>query len=72
MIEPITIGVVTAVFTGGAAWGGAKVALNGTRNRVKKMETDFETHMRDDQMVQREMVDRLARIETKLELALYK
>lgn len=40
----------------GGAWGGAKVALNGTRERVKKLEGIQHVH-----------VDRLARIETKID-----
>ena len=51
----------------GGAWGGAKVALNGTRDRVRKMETDFQAHELKDQVRQIEIIDRLARIETKLE-----
>ena len=68
-MEPITvtIGLVSAVFAGGAAWGGAKVALNGTRARVLRMEQDFKEHSRDDHSVQREILERLARIEAKLE-----
>lgn len=70
MIDPITITIASAIFAGGAAWGGAKAALNGTKNRVKKMETDFVIHMRDDHVVQSQMLDRLARVETKIDLLL--
>lgn len=49
------------LFAGGAAWGGSKVALNGTRERVRKLEQS------DD-----EYRDRLARIETKLDILLEK
>lgn len=40
----------------GGAWGGAKVALNGTRDKVKALETKQTDH-----------ADRLARIETKID-----
>lgn len=53
---PLMWAIGTAVFTGGAAAGGVKVALNGTKERVKKLETKH-----DDQ------AERLARIEGKLD-----
>lgn len=45
----------------GAAWGGAKVALNGTRLRVKELE-----------IADKDKTDRLARIETKIDVLLEK
>jgi len=45
----------------GGAWGGAKVALNGTRERVKKLEGVVEDH-------KIETIDRLARVETKIDV----
>ena len=42
------------------AWGGAKVALNGTRERVKDLEKDVDE-------IKVDTIDRLARIETKLD-----
>jgi len=44
----------------GGAWGGAKVALNGTREKVREIEVDVE-HMKID------TIDRLARLETKID-----
>lgn len=55
----ITLGTIAV--TGGAAFGGAKVALNGTRARVKDLEIS-----------DKEKADRLARIETKIDLLLEK
>lgn len=52
----------------GGAWGGAKVALNGTRERVKEVHQDLKVHIADDESVQRDMIDRAARIETKLDV----
>lgn len=53
--------------TAGAAWGGAKTALNGTRKRVYELHTELREHTESDSKVQREMLDRLIRIETKIE-----
>ena len=44
----------------GGAYGGAKVALNGTRERVKDLEKDVDE-------IKVDTIDRLARIETKLD-----
>jgi hypothetical protein len=59
--------VFMAVFAGGAAWGGSKVALNGTRLKVKEIDAKLEQHIKDDSDIQTQVVDRLARIETKLD-----
>ena len=59
--------IATPLLAIGGAWGGAKVALNGTRNRVKTLETRFEEHDYRNNQRHLELIDRLARIETKLE-----
>lgn len=60
MIEiPVIWAIGTALFTGGVAFGGVKVALNGTRERIKLVEVGYADHS-----------DRLARIETKVDLIL--
>lgn len=46
--------------TGGAAWGGASAALRGLRKQ-------FDEHTQSDNELQRDILDRLIRIETKLE-----
>lgn len=74
----------------GGAWGGAKVALNGTRERVKELrlelaentkaaheraheiKAELAAHTRADDAVQRELIDRSARIETKLDILMEK
>ena len=61
----ITLGGL--LLTAGAAWGGARTALNGTRRRVEELHTQFIEHTKADLEHQREALDRLARIETKLE-----
>jgi hypothetical protein len=59
---------VSVVFGAGAAWGGATAALNGTRNRVKSIEEWAVQHDKKDDEFQREGIDRLARIETKIDM----
>ncbi len=61
------ITIVSGIFTAGAAWGGATMALNGTRKRVIELVESFEKHVEADDTAQRDTIDRLARIETKLE-----
>lgn len=68
MIDPSTIlEVGSVIFAGGAAWGGAKVALNGTKAKVQDISAELAKHMEDDNKIQTQVVDRLARIETKLD-----
>lgn len=71
MIVGPELGVLLALggtlVTAGAAWGGAKVALNGTRRRVEELHAELRSHTESDAKVQREVLDRLIRIETKLE-----
>ena len=50
-----------ALATGGVAWGSVRQALNGTRERVKRIESEHDDHK-----------DRLARIETKIDILLEK
>ena len=68
MFSPELLAVVGTVFSAGAAWGGAKVALNGTKNRVKDIKEDLVKHTAADLVIQTQMIDRLARIETKLDM----
>ena len=60
----------TALGTIAAAWGGTKVALNGTRERVKNVESDMESHKMLNAKQHVETVERLTRIETKLDTQL--
>lgn len=69
-MDPILITIATTVFAGGAAWGGAKAALNGTRERVKRISTELDTHVRDDHLIQRDLVERAARLEAKIDVLL--
>ena len=53
--------------SGGVAWGSVRVALNGTRGKVTKIEKTLDEHVAADHAVQLEAVQRLTRIETKLD-----
>ena len=64
--------IATPILAIGGAWGGAKVALNGTRERVQRIEIEFREHEERDEILQREMIDRAARIETKLDILMEK
>jgi hypothetical protein len=68
MIDPITLAISLgpAVIAGVASYGGVKQALNGTRERVRNLESNSATHEQKDQQRHIEVVDRLARIETEI------
>lgn len=53
--------LAVAALSLGGAWGGAKAALNGTRDRVKKLEVRADDH--DEKLAK--MAQSLVRIETK-------
>lgn len=63
----ILLAICAALLSGGSAFGGALTALNGTRKRVTHIEAILANHVAEDATHQREVIDRLARIETKLE-----
>ena len=58
--------LITAALALGGSWGGAKVALNGTRERVKKLES--RTDKQDERLLKQS--ETLARIETKQDILL--
>lgn len=73
MVEPeVLLMGATAVGSLGAAWGGAKVALNGTRSRVQRIESVLDEHIDEDEQLNRDSIDRLARLETKIDILLQK
>lgn len=55
--------LLSAAAGGGAAWGGAKAALNGTKDRVKNLDKGFAEHKEQDNQHQLEVVQRLASLE---------
>jgi Sec-independent protein translocase protein TatA len=69
MIEgPIAWSLLSAVFTGGIAVGGFKVAMNGTKDRIEKLEEQEQ----DTQEHRVEVAERLASLETKIDIILEK
>lgn len=65
MIEPgIVLAVGSILVSGGAAYGGVKVALNGTRQRVQNLERAAELAAE----ARTEMGERMARVETKIDV----
>lgn len=66
---PLIFSIVapTVLFTAGAAWGAVRNALNGTRERMERVELRLEGHITESGVAQRDVVDRLARIETRIE-----
>lgn len=63
LVTLLSLVSVTGLFSAGAAWGGTRVALNGTRERVKKLEDDVSTARSE----RGEIIARLIRIETKVD-----
>lgn len=67
-MDPITVSVITgvasAVFAAGGAWGAAKAALNGTRERVRVIDTKVDNVGKKLDSHIKDTTDRLARIET--------
>lgn len=61
------VAIASPLVAGAAAWGGTVKALNGTRERVRNVEANSAAHERLDQGRHLEVVERLTRIETKLE-----
>lgn len=68
----LTIAGPTAIFTGGVAWGAARQALNGTRERVKDIQAGLKQHVDSDDAVQRELLQRSAALEAKVDIILSK
>ena len=54
----------------GGAWGGAKVALNGTRERVKSLGDRLEAHIDDEHAADMKLHERVASIETKQDMVI--
>lgn len=77
LFPELLIPVAGAAASAGAAWGAVKMSLNGTRVRVKEIQSDLEAHREDLRIHMREehadymgQQDRLARVETKIDLLL--
>lgn len=61
------IPAVIALVTMAAAWGGTVAGLNGTRTQVREIAQAARDHEAKDYARHAEILDRLARIETKME-----
>ena len=66
--EPILWQIFTTIFLAGVAWGAVKYALNGTRHRVKEIHERLHTHINEENRADIVTHDRLARLETKVDL----
>jgi hypothetical protein len=69
----VLVTIILPALTAGAAWGGVKAALNGTRATVKRIETKIDAHHADVQArfirVEDDVADvreRMVRVETKV------
>jgi hypothetical protein len=60
--------LITAALALGGSWGGAKVALNGTRERVKEINRKFEQHVADEQAQDLRIHERMASVEAKIDV----
>ena len=52
----------------GAAWGTVKVQMNGTKDKVKQVETELDQHKEAYYKDSRQIVKTLASLETKVDL----
>lgn len=68
----IVSSIATAIFVGGVAWGATKSALNGTKLRVQQVHDELREHMRDEANADVETHERIARVETKVDILLDK
>ena len=57
---------------GAAAWGGAKMARQDDRVLLAKLEDRQDEHEKQDTAIHTEMIDRMARVETKIDILLEK
>lgn len=54
----------------GGAWGGAKVALNGTRDRVARIDAELRDHISEENQHDLILHERIAQMETKIDVLL--
>ena len=60
--------VITGVFAAGAAFGGVKIALNGTRSKVDDVYKVVSDHIREETHNDKRTHERLAKVETKVDI----
>jgi hypothetical protein len=73
-MEPSTFAyaAMTGVFAAGAAWGAVKTGLNGTKARVEALHADLDEHIKEEHANDRQTHERVARVETKVDLLVNK
>ena len=62
--------LITALIAAAFAAGGAKRALNGTRDRVKEIHEQLRSHINEEHNADQQTHERIARVETKVDLIL--
>lgn len=68
MIDPAALGVGTVVASIASAWGTVKATVSGVSGRVVRIEREVTAHKEKDETQHVEIIDRMARIETKLDI----
>ena len=68
--NPLLWQAALALSAGGAAWGAAKTALNGTKERVRKVEKALDVHIQVTTHRDTEVISRLAALEGKIDVML--
>jgi hypothetical protein len=56
----------------GGAWGGAKYAIKANDAKIEALEGNLKEHLHEDEATQRVIIDRMARMETKIDMILEK
>ena len=63
---------LTAIFSAGAAWAGVKTSLNGARKRIDETHERLARHIEDESMADLHTHERLAKVETKVDILIDK
>lgn len=64
----IPYAIVSGVFAAGAAMGGVKAALNGSKKKIDEMHKQLHSHINDEVSADQETHNRITRLETKMDL----
>lgn len=68
--DPQVLALLTVIGSLGVAWGVSKARSASQEEKIARIDKTLNQHVIDDHHIQLETVDRLARIETKLDRAL--
>lgn len=66
-IDPTVIQFLLPVAAAAAAWGGSRQALNGTRERVKRIDEKMDSHIKQTADNFSSVTERMAVVETKVD-----